>query len=192
MSTANREEPSISLKPRQLEPGRSSSFASPLVPPTTRGRHARLGQTHGALSQDYHQAKHTSSAFTTDGLAAGDLSMKPVPTKHLVNSVGFRLHVHCVRTEPVPLIAVQHLRYLVFHKPASPPFGFIVLRLRPTPAKIRRTSILFRFSKLVACETPVSRYRSDVGSSFSRQSSNLFGCCKSSFRFMFTGTPLAF
>src|SRR2546428_7483140 len=81
MSTANREEPSISLKPRQLEPGRSSSFASPLVPPTTRGRHARLGQTHGALSQDYHQAKHTSSAFTTDGLAAGDLSMKPVPTR---------------------------------------------------------------------------------------------------------------
>src|SRR5437773_6555383 len=81
MSTANREEPSISQKPRQLEPGRSSSFASPLVPPTTRGRHARLGQTHGALSQDYHQAKRTSSAFTTDGLAAGDLSMKPVPTK---------------------------------------------------------------------------------------------------------------
>src|SRR5207247_3850839 len=81
MSTANREEPSISLKPRQLEPGRSSGFASPLVPPTTRGRHARLGQTHGALSRDYHQAKHTSSAFTTDGLAAGDLSMKPVPTR---------------------------------------------------------------------------------------------------------------
>jgi hypothetical protein len=61
--------------------------------------------------------------------------------EHPVGRVRFRLHVERVRTEPIPLIPIQHFCHLVFHKLAPASFGFVVLWRRPFPFEIRRPSV---------------------------------------------------